>query len=106
MKNKSLFRSLARLWVRGGGPKDGVILGVTFKGTRNVLKANHVYELREVMGEVILKDLGPSWLGNKPKDPAYGRTIGDVFDISGKYFGLTKEEYIEQRKKENPNYEG
>ena len=106
MKNKSFFRHLARLWVRGADPKDGAILGITFKGTRDVFKANHIYELREAMGEVILKDLGPSWLGNKPGDLAYGRHIGDVFELSKNYLGLTKEEYMEQYKKDNPNYKG
>ena len=87
------FRPLARFWVRGCDANDGLLVGITFKGTRDLFKANHLYELQEVMGDIILKDLGPSWLGNKPRDPAYGQTIGNVVDRSGKYLILSKEEY-------------
>lgn len=94
MENKRPIRPLARLWVRGCDPNDGIILGVTFKRTRNSLKANHVYELREVLGEIVLKDLGPSWLGNRPGDPAYGQTLDGVLAKAEKYLVLTKKEYM------------
>ena len=56
------MRTLARLATRGSGPdgKDTVdlILGVGMKD--NTLKPDTIYEIREIMDDLVLIEIGPS----------------------------------------------
>jgi hypothetical protein len=91
--SKQFFRPVARLWVRGSDKNDGMILGTAFKGTRNVLKANTVYEITNVMGDLILREFGPSCVGNQPDKPGYGLSAEVIKKGSGKDILLTEDEW-------------
>jgi hypothetical protein len=89
-----MIKPLARLVFRGSGKNDGLIIGSSIK-EHNFFKPNTVYELREVLGEVVIKEVGPSWLGDR-KRQEWSRTIGDILDIHGSRAFLSKEEYAHE----------
>lgn len=96
-----MYKPIARLVFRGSGKNDGLILGVSIKG-HNFFKPNTVYELQEIMGEILIKEVGPSWLGADKNRKEWGRTIGDIVEFNKGYAYLTKKEYdkaLEQKKK-------
>jgi hypothetical protein len=85
------MKAIARLLVRGGGRKDGIIIGVAMKGSRNVLKPATIYELREVLGEIVLVEAGPAYCDDKPRSPGYGVDLSRL--VEEQHFYLTKEEH-------------
>jgi hypothetical protein len=87
-----MLKPIARLVFRGSGPNDGIIIGCSIKGHK-FFKPNTVYELKEVMGEVIIEEVGKSWLGADKRRKEWGRTFGDIVAIHQNYTWLTKEEY-------------
>lgn len=91
--SKQFLRPVARLWVRGCNKDDSMILGTAFKGTQNVLKANTVYEITNVVGDLILREVGPSCVGNQPDKPGYGLSAEVIKDGSGKDIMLTEDEW-------------
>jgi hypothetical protein len=95
-----MIKPIARLVYRGSEKDDGIIIGVLFKG-HNFFKPNTVYELREVMGEVVIKEVGKSWLGAKGRRNEWGRTFGDIVEIHGHKAFLSKKEYDHQLKQED-----
>lgn len=86
-----MIKPIARLVFRGSDKKDGLILGVSLKGHK-FFKPNTVYELREVLGEITIKEVGKSWLGANGRKE-WARTIGDIVEIHGRKTYLTREEY-------------
>lgn len=87
------IRTLARLFVRGCDKKDGIIIGVAMKGSRDVLKPETIYELREVLGTIQLIEIGPALCENKPRAPGYGVELSRL--VEENMFYLTKAEWKE-----------
>jgi len=90
-----MLKPVARLVVRRCDKKDGLILGVLLKPGKPFLKPNTVYEIQEFDGELIIKKVGPSFLTKK----AWGSAYEDLMERHGKYFFLSKKEYVECCKK-------
>ncbi len=90
----------ARLVTRDAGGNDGLVLGVRFKGAE-LLRPGRVYEIRNVMGELMIVDVGPSAV--KPLMPDYdglsyrleccwGNSAGHLLECHSKQVFLTEEE--------------
>jgi hypothetical protein len=91
------LRRIARLLVRGADKKDGIIIGVAFKGSRDVLKSGTIYELREVLG-------GDNAGGGRPgpvrRYPEVSRIWVDLSRlVEENMFYLTKAEWRETCKR-------
>jgi len=79
------MKTVARLAVRKADGDDAdkgsanLLLGVCFKG--NTFKPNHVYEIQEIMGEFVLKDMGPSINANATgPDDVWNHTVNEVLE--------------------------
>lgn len=76
-----------------------LFIGVAIKGQKE-LKPNRVYELREVLGEIMLVDLGPSAIGLDQSDSVlatnWSHGIGNVLGSAGNSVVLTKDEALKQ----------
>lgn len=70
--------------------RPNLFLGVSFKASR-FLKPNTVYELQEIMGEVVLKEVGPSGPGQNTK--MWNSDVSVLLDTHGRYLFLTVDEY-------------
>jgi hypothetical protein len=75
------------------GEGDGIFIGVTFKNAPKVFKPNTVYELREIMGEIDLKEVGPANVN-------WAYRIGDILDGCCGDWMLSKEEQAKAKAKE------
>ena len=91
------MRPLARLLPRASDEKDGFILCVGFKGSRDFLKKGHVYELREILGEILLVDVGKQGSGLD-----WNRDVNGILHEQMPFCLLTKDEYKEQVKSVHP----
>lgn len=97
---KTLARFVVRPTMDGRGD---MILGVMFKEQiPDVLAPNRVYEIREVMGVATLVDVGPSAIGDQPKDSlipgvSWWSPAGDIPELSGGQFILTRDEITQRR---------
>ena len=89
-----MYKRQARLVTRMTEDGDGAIIGVAFKG-QSFFKKGRVYEITEMLGEMIIKDIGPQ----KP-NINWGHTLEDVRVFNGKYLYLTAKEYEEILDKE------
>jgi hypothetical protein len=67
-----------------------------------VLKAATIYEIREVMGELMIVKVGPAHCVNKPREPGYGVDLSRL--VEEQPFYLTRDEYkdIMERSKTDP----
>lgn len=75
-----------------------LILGSALK-SNTVLKPDRVYELREIMGEIFVVDVGECRVqnpsnkkGEPPRRLSWALNIGDLVDEGGKTLWLTKRE--------------
>lgn len=90
------MRKICRLIGRPSeeGPVD-ILLGGAIKG-QTFFRPNRIYEATEILGELTIKDIGPSALGPR-KQSLLGQNwdyaIGDILDTSGTHIYLTQEEY-------------
>jgi hypothetical protein len=96
---------IARLVTRASDdPKDGLIVGAR---ASSFLKQGHVYELVQVLGELVLRDMGPSCvkkLRNEPEQGppiSWGSSVDTVLGL-GKELFMTKEEYAAACAEANP----
>ena len=84
--------TIARFGTRDGKRTGSVdlILGLTvFEGKYGKqLKPNHVYEIREILGELVIIEVGPCQQPN-----AWHRTIGDIIEDSPHEILMTADEY-------------
>lgn len=71
-------------------PSDGLVIGLCFKG--HGLKTGHVYEVEEVLGELMVREVGPSCVPKKG-NPSWQSEIGVMVDLMEREFILTKEEF-------------
>lgn len=67
---------------------DGLILGAMMRAGAGALKKGHVYQIEEVLGELTIRDLGPSWLGKKD----WGVDASRLLDEYGRALFVTREE--------------
>lgn len=96
------IKSVGRFIHRGCDENDGLIIGAAFKG--NPFKPNTVYEIVDVLGELVIREVGESFIlgkNDKPPYPRYGDTWGSSVDqilsAHGKYLMLTRIEYMQQQ---------
>jgi hypothetical protein len=105
---------LARFVRRNTGnptENDGLILGNIAKAGDSFFKRGYVYEIVEILGEVVIRECGPSWIkptinsGRKVMNDGeerevqnpicWGSSAGHILDVVGKELILTEEEYLE-----------
>lgn len=107
---------LARLVFRDGGDNqsldDGLILGSLTKQGRPFFKPGHVYEIVETMGELSVRECGPSWVkpsglsGRMAKDDfgnefeirnnvCWNSSVEHLMASGGKELFLTEEELLD-----------
>ena len=84
------------------GEKAGAILGACFKN-QDIFKGGDVWEIKEFLGELVLRKVGKSCVGLYLKDSVgtvscWGHEIGSVL-TDGDYI-LTQEEMQELREKQ------
>ena len=103
-------KSLARLVYRNSGvhdDNDGLIIGALMTAGKSFFRKGYVYEIQEVLGEMVIKEMGPSWIkptimSGKMVEGAEGayearnqvcwsNAIGDVLTEEGLVF-LTEDE--------------
>jgi hypothetical protein len=86
------------------GSRPNAIIGACNKG-QEVFKGGEVWEIQEVLGELILKRVGESHIGNTMEKPGamacWGHTLGGIFDRCGKFLILTAEELAAFIRSEN-----
>lgn len=78
---------------------DGLILGATYK-KNTLFKRGYVYEVAEVMGENVIREVGRSHIARADSNGRYGtdhiacwgQDISTIVDLSSRYLLLTKEE--------------
>jgi len=92
------MKALARFITR---PKEGhqPDLGLmAFFRSNNLLKANRVYEIQEILGELVIRDVGECRLGMSISEShptaqvCWGNDVGYILDVGDKYIFLTREE--------------
>jgi hypothetical protein len=92
---------LARIVFRENGDinKPDLILGVCFV-YQDLFKGNEVWEIHEILGELILKKVGQSVINSGEPIYTWNRTINDLLSI-GKTIYLTTDEYKQLIKEQN-----
>lgn len=104
MSNNPMFKVIGRFVTRPSscGNYPDMMVGVFVKG--NSMKANHVYELREVFGELLLHDVGESWMtplyNHQEGMSGWSGDLGSLMREHGNRLILSKEE-LTQLKKED-----
>lgn len=60
MENEDIFKSIGRIVIRPNedGSDDKLILGCSFNA--GVLKPGYVYEIQQVLGQIVIREIGPS----------------------------------------------
>jgi hypothetical protein len=87
------MRRICRLVVRDtDDPNDGLIIGAKLKGTDNPLEPGDVWEIREILGELVLKKIGKSHIPARG-EYSWNVDISDLLLYEKQYLFLTKEEY-------------
>lgn len=72
--------------------KGGLIIGACFKGQK-YFKPNEVWEVQEIMGELVLKRVGDSHITERNGLIAsWCMDIGAILEITGRYLLLTVQE--------------
>ena len=108
------IQTVARFVTRDGGgeAEDGLLIGGLLRAGRAFFKPGYVYEIQEVLGELLIKEIGPSWIKptcksgrtlqdeeGKPREVqnacCWNNEIGSVLSIAGKCVVLSEAEYIE-----------
>jgi hypothetical protein len=103
------MKPIARFVFRCENGKANIILGTCFKN-EDIFKDNNVWQIEEVLGELVLKNLGPGIIGSTSKDSImlgcnWQQSINDLLDGCGNYLFLTREEFKSQVEKEEKEKE-
>ena len=91
------IQTVARFVTRDGGgeAEDGLLIGGLLRAGRAFFKPGYVYEIQEVLGELLIKEIGEG----KPREVqnacCWNNEIGSVLSIAGKCVVLSEAEYIE-----------
>jgi hypothetical protein len=77
--------------------KSDLILGSCFKG-QNIFKGNDVWQVEEILGELVLKKIGKSPVGETAHNTliselCWMNSADDILERGGKHIFLTQEEY-------------
>lgn len=98
------MKPIARLMIRGGEKRDGLLFGCLMKG-QTVFKKGRIYTVSEFMGETIIVNDGQSMLGETVQDSPIGvcihHDIGHILNIGHRYLWLSREEYARIQKARN-----
>jgi hypothetical protein len=89
------MKPLARIVFRENGDinQPDLIIGTCFIN-QDVFKANEVWQIEEVLGEIILKKVGKSIINSGAQSYTWGRSVNDLLRI-GKTIFLTDKEFDE-----------
>ena len=105
------MKTVARFITRLQGDGDGLFVGTLMKGGVGVLKPNTVYEIREILGELAIAEIGrgigagsDNCITNSMADGKnpfhWGQDIGSIIECHGSALFLTHEEYSEYVKEQ------
>ena len=73
-----------------------VFIGVMAKADAHLLKPNTVYQIREIMGELMIEEVGPSVMDTGVTGFTWGKDMSALMRECGSYMYLTADEYAEQ----------
>ena len=92
-KENNMFKTIARFTTRIENEENqaGTIIGACIKD-QDLLKANHIYEIQDILGVLTIVDLGESTLTKAD----WTHTIDNVMLTHGTGMLLTKEECKEK----------
>lgn len=81
----------------GKGPPD-LILGAAFKGAESHIKAGKIYEIRELLDELIVVEVGPAAIGWTHKTSLIGKVswtndVNYILEMSRRHHLLTVAEF-------------
>lgn len=93
---------VGRITTRLCDPDDGLAICSLVKN-QTFFKPQHVYEIVEVMGELIIREVGPSWItmDHNKSFVTWNSTIDYILEDAGRYLGLSKIEYDRIVNKQN-----
>jgi len=95
-----MISTSARIIIRDSDdPNDGLGLMTLMKGN-TFFKKGRVYEVTEVLGELVIRDIGPSALGRTVTDGAirsvcWQSDAGNILSVGSLIF-LTREEFQQE----------
>lgn len=98
------MRRIARIITRPNGENQepDIIIGVCSKNSG--LEGNKVYELQEINGEVVFKEIGESWMtinyNPETGTDGWSSDIGSIMRNIGNKLLLSKEEYMKLKDEE------
>ena len=104
------MKTVGRFVTRMQGAGDGLFVGTLLKDGVGTFKPNTIYEIREVLGELQIAEIGQgvgagsdncvSNMMSEGKNPFHwGQDIGNIIDCFGKIMFLTYEEYQDHCKR-------
>lgn len=92
------MKVVGRFIFRGCDDKDGLIIGASFRS--HDFKPNTVYEIRDVVGELMVCEVGESIIAGRhethqqaPSRDTWGSAIGDILANHGAELMLSRAEY-------------
>lgn len=93
-----MFNKVARFIIRPTEDnKADIILGVMYNSdaAQNQLKPNVIYEIQDIMGELVVVEVGDSELKLEVNRTGvtWNHAVGDIIDVAGKYIFLTGREF-------------
>lgn len=91
------MKTIARLVTRMIDENDGLMIGILMKNN-NFFKPQTVYEIVNILGELVIKEVGPSCISLKKTERSYvswSQDISYILSVSEKCLWLTQKEYDE-----------
>ena len=103
-EKKRLKEPIARLVFRKSEDQANLILGSCFKG-QDVFKGNEVWQIEEIFGELMLRKVGESIVGETGNtshisECSWMHSVDDILERAGKHLFLTVEEWKQYLEKE------
>ena len=103
-EKKRLKEPIARLVFRKSEDQANLILGSCFKG-QDVFKGNEVWQIEEIFGELMLRKVGESIVGETGNtshisECSWMHSVDDILERAGKFLFLTVEEWKQYLEKE------
>jgi hypothetical protein len=101
--------AVARFVTRGCDKKDGLFIGVKLKGWDEHLKPGRIYEIQDWLGELVIKDIGPSAIKTSLRDydekpyrllGGWGSGVEWILECIGKSIFLTEDEATEDQRRD------
>ena len=103
-EKKRLKEPIARLVFRKSEDQANLILGSCFKG-QDVFKGNEVWQIEEIFGELMLRKVGESIVGETGRtshisECSWMHSVDDILERAEKFLFLTVEEWKQYLEKE------